>query len=272
MVVSSNVKNYVVNFDWLKGDAMGTLITNSFLFGEIAAMVTYDDETMDVLTWATKDHHGNFIPGVKLNRVYNYRLSADERHIFKFDIDGVWAGDFNLDEVCEKLYRMFIEDPDINETDWAYLNIRSDMEIAPNVLIDIGERLSHHYTTTFGGELHVAVDNVGVTSAVAVPTIFYTSDENYIIADRKETIVSEGSFGGGLFGNESVPNAIHGTVEADLAELAKAMYRIRRNPAIHVLEVGINEAGITFAAYRDSEGKVSNTLNVPGDKFKLSNK
>lgn len=271
MVVSSNVKNSVVNFDWLRGDAMGTLITNSFLFGEEAAMVTYDDETMDVLTWATKDHHGNFIPGTKLNYVNHFRLTVDERKVLEFDVDGDFTGRFCTDDVCEQLYRMYIGDNEIKDGDWAYINVLSPMPIRPDVLERLGAEIRQNYQRRYGGDICIALNNVNVYKSPAMAAVLYVSDEQYIIADRKETIVSEGSFGGGLFGNDSVPNTIHGTVEADLAELAKAMYRIRRNPAIHVLEVGINEAGITFAAYRDSEGNVNNTLNVPGDKFKISN-
>lgn len=251
---------------------MRSLLTKSFLFGEEAAMVTYDDETMTALTWATKDHHGSFIPGVKLSRVYSHRMSVDERHIFKFDIDGVWTKEFHLDDVCEKLYRMFLEDPDIEETDWAYLNIRSVMQIEDNILLEIGESLRQLYTTRFGGELHVAVVNVSITNEVAVPTIFYTDDENYLVADRKDVIVSEGSFGGGLFGMESVNNSIYGTVEADLAELSRIMFRIRRNPAIHSFEVEANGGNITFTAIRDAERTALNSLSVPGNKFKVCNK
>ena len=269
--MSSDVKNYVVNFDWLKGDAMGTLITNSFLFGEEAAMVTYDDETMDVLTWATKDHHGNFIPGTKLNYVNHFRLTVDERKVLEFDVDGDFTERFCTDDVCEQLYRMYVGDNEIKDGDWAYINVLSPMPIRPDVLERLGAEIRQNYQRRYGGDIHVALNNVDVYKSPAKAVVLYASDEQYIIADRQEAIVKDGSFGGSVFGNSSTHNSVYGTVESDLAELSKALYRIRRNPDIHILEVDINDDGIIFSAIRDPAGKYSTALSIVGDKFKLGN-
>lgn len=250
---------------------MRNLLTKSFLFGEEAAMVTYDDDTKDALTWATRDHHGNFIAGTKLNYINHFRLTVDERKVLEFDADGDFTGRFSTDDTCELLYRMYVGDNEIKDGDWAYINVLSPIPIRPDVLERLGAEIRQNYQLRYGGDIHIALNNVDVYKSPAKAVVLYVSDEQYVIADRQEAIVKDGTFGGSIFGNNSTHNSIHGTVTMDLEVLAKAIHRIRRNPEIISLEVDVSDSHIRFTAVKNEERTELNGVSIPGSKFKISN-
>lgn len=249
---------------------MRNLLTKSFLFGEESAMVTYDDDTMEVLTWETKDHNGTFIEGTKLNCVYNFRVTISEKNVFKYDIDGVMVG-YNLEDTCECIYRKYIEDGKISDSEWAHVNILSDEKIEPNVLEEIGQQLTVMLAQRYGGNIRVAVDNRDILDSPANVVIFYASDENYVIADRREVIPGSGTFGGGVFAEGCVRNSIHGTIEGDMSELSRVLHRIRRNDKISTIEFKNTDRGISVVASTDS-GDIVRSIEIYGEKFKLGNK
>lgn len=249
---------------------MRNLQTKSFTFGSEAALVTYDDDTMEALTWETKDHNGKFIEGVKLNCIYSFRITVSDKHIFKYDMNGCIIG-YSVDETCEWIYRKYVEEGIIEDGDWAYVNILSSEPIDPKLLDELSTTLRVRLAKRYGGELRVAVGNTGVLDSPANAVVFYVDDENYIIADRKEVIPDSGVFSGGLFGTEHVNNRIHGTIEGDMAELSRVLNRIRRNDHIQTFDLSLNDRGLCVTATGES-GSIVRTLEVYGEKFKLGNK
>lgn len=249
---------------------MRNLQTKSFMFGSESALVTYDDDTHEALTWETKDHHGKFIDGVKLNCIYSFRTTISERHIFKYDMNGCIIG-YNIDETCEWIYRKYVEEGIIEDGDWAYVNILSTEPIEPKLLDELSTALRVRLAKRYGGELRVAVDNTGILDSPANAVVFYADDDNYIVADRKEVMPDSGVFSGGIFGTEHVNNRVHGTIEGDMAELSRVLQRIRRNDTIEQIDFSLNSRGLVVTTTGES-GSIVRTLEVYGEKFKLGNK
>lgn len=249
---------------------MRNLQTKSFVFGDSGVMVTYDDDTLEALSWETKDHNGKFIAGVKLNCVHDFRITVSEKHIFKHSLDGVVVG-LNLEDTCEDIYRRYVNDGDIEDSDWAYVNILSAERLEPSVLMEIGSGLRHVYQQRYGGELNVAVGNDDIFNSPANVVIFYADGDNYVIADRKEVMPCSGVWGGGIFAPEHVNNRVHGTIESDMAELSRVLHRMRRNDHIQLVDFSLTDRGVVVTASAES-GSIVRTLEVYGDKFKIGNK